>query len=105
MNVSVLGCGRWGSFLAWYQATILGNNVILWGERGRKSFEQLKSEGANEYVTLDPAICLTDDLERAVSASQVIIISISAQALRSFLPGETLAQYRERMRGRSEAAR
>ncbi len=89
MNVSVLGCGRWGSFLAWYQATVLGNNVILWGERGRKSFEQLKSEGANEYVTLDPAICLTDDLERAVSASQVIIISISAQALRSFLPGVT----------------
>ena len=42
MNVSVLGCGRWGSFLAWYQAAVLKNSVKLWGEAGRKSFEQLK---------------------------------------------------------------
>ena len=86
MNVSVLGCGRWGSFLAWYQATVLGNNVILWGESGRQSYEALKRDGANEYVRLDPSITLTDDLGRAVSSAEVIIISISAQALRSFLP-------------------
>ena len=30
MNVSVLGCGRWGSFIAWYQATVLKNRVISW---------------------------------------------------------------------------
>ena len=89
MNVSVLGCGRWGSFLAWYQATVLGNSVILWGERGRKSFEQLKSEGKNEYVTLDPSITLTDDLSLAVTSADIIIISISSQALRSFLPKVT----------------
>lgn len=89
MKISVLGCGRWGSFLAWYQATQLGNNVILWGERGRKSFEQLKAEGANEYVTLDKSIYLTDDLAYAVNSAEIIIISISSQALRSFLPKVT----------------
>ena len=85
MNVSVLGCGRWGSFLAWYQAAVLKNSVKLWGEAGRKSFEQLKREGKNEYITLDKSIDLTSDLQSAVSSAQVIIISISAQALRSFL--------------------
>ena len=89
MNISVLGCGRWGSFLAWYQATQLGNNVTLWGERGRKSFEKLKADGANEYVTLDKSILLTDDLQLAVTSADVIIISISSQALRSFLPKVT----------------
>ncbi len=89
MKISVLGCGRWGSFLAWYQATVLNNSVILWGERGRKSFETLRAEGANEYVTLDPSITLTDDLSLAVSSAEVIIISISSQALRSFLPKVT----------------
>ena len=89
MNVSVLGCGRWGSFLAWYQATVLCNSVILWGESGRKSFEQLKNEGKNEYVTLDPSITLTDDLSLAVTSADIIIISISSQALRSFLPKVT----------------
>ncbi|OPJ58045.1 hypothetical protein CLORY_37870 [Clostridium oryzae] len=26
MNISVLGCGRWGTFLAWY-ANKIGHNV------------------------------------------------------------------------------
>ena len=89
MNVSVLGCGRWGSFLAWYQATILKNNVTLWGERGRSSFEELLANGKNEYISLDPSICLMSDLGRAVGSADVIIISISSQALRSFLPKVT----------------
>ena len=30
MNISVLGCGRWGTFLAWYVNKV-GHNVKLWG--------------------------------------------------------------------------
>ncbi|MFJ5565665.1 hypothetical protein [Lysinibacillus xylanilyticus] len=30
MNISVLGCGRWGTFLAWY-ANKVGHDVMLWG--------------------------------------------------------------------------
>ncbi|MGN0818278.1 MAG: NAD(P)H-dependent glycerol-3-phosphate dehydrogenase [Candidatus Coproplasma sp.] len=85
MKISVLGCGRWGSFIAWYHATVLKNNVILWGEEGRNSFETLKREGKNEYVTLDKGIRLTSDLGHAVAESEIIIISISAQSLRSFM--------------------
>ena len=86
MNISVLGCGRWGSFLAWYQATVLNNDVVLWGQPGHPTFECLKEEGRNEYVSLPPSIKLTNDLKEAVGGAEVIIISISSQALRSFLP-------------------
>ena len=29
MNISVLGCGRWGSCIAWYLDKI-GHNVLSW---------------------------------------------------------------------------
>ncbi len=85
MNVSVLGCGRWGSFIAWYQATVLKNRVISWGPEGDYSYEILKTTGKNDYVRLDKSITLTCDLERALQDSDVIIISISSQGLRGFM--------------------
>ena len=85
MNISVLGCGRWGSFIAWYQATQLKNKVISWGPQGDYSYEVLKNTGKNEYVVLDKSIELTCDLQYAVTASDVIIISISSQGLRGFM--------------------
>ncbi|MDE7215029.1 MAG: glycerol-3-phosphate dehydrogenase, partial [Clostridia bacterium] len=85
MKISVLGCGRWGSFIAWYQATQLKNKVISWGPQGDYSYEILKTTGKNEYVTLDKSITLTCDLKYAVTESDVIIISISSQGLRGFM--------------------
>lgn len=84
MKVSVLGCGRWGSFLAWYSSR-LGNDVMSWGIEGDKSYEILKNTGANEYVAFDKSIKLTSDLSLAIAHAEVIIISISAQALRGFV--------------------
>lgn len=85
MKITVLGCGRWGSFIAWYQATVLKNQVVSWGPEGDYSYEVLKTAGKNEYVTLDKSIKLTCNLEEAVTESEIIIISISAQGLRGFM--------------------
>ncbi len=84
MNISVLGCGRWGSFIGWY---LVNNNhkVIQWGTEGNYSFDVLKNTGKNEYVELDKRIILSSDLQYAIEKSNVIIISISAQALRTFM--------------------
>lgn len=84
MNISVLGCGRWGSFIGWY---LVNNNhkVIQWGTEGNYSFDVLKNTGKNEYVELDNRIELSSDLKYAVEKSDIIIISISAQGLRSFM--------------------
>ncbi|MEG0167398.1 MAG: glycerol-3-phosphate dehydrogenase, partial [Ruthenibacterium sp.] len=82
MNITVLGCGRWGSFLAWYHSR--KNTVTLWGRANSRSFASLYATRTNEYVTLPPEIILTSDLNAALAASDVIVISISAQQLRIF---------------------
>ena len=82
MKVSVLGCGRWGSFLAWY-ANEQGHDVVLWGEEQRRSFEELKQTRSNAFVTLNEKITLSSDLEFAVNRADIVIVSISAQGFRS----------------------
>ena len=84
MKVSVLGCGRWGSFIGWYLINN-GHEVIQWGTEGNYTYDVLKNTGRNEYVELDKRIVLTSDLKLAVENSEIIIISISSQALRSFM--------------------
>ena len=84
MKISVLGCGRWGSFIGWYLVNN-GHDVIQWGTEGNYSFDVLKNTGKNEYVELDKRINLIADLKVAVESSDIIVISISAQGLRSFM--------------------
>ena len=84
MRISVLGCGRWGSFIAWYLAN-QGNDVYSWGPEDDYSYQVLRDTGKNEYVQLDSRICLTCDLQAAVNHAEVIIISISSQGLRGFM--------------------
>ena len=88
MNISVLGCGRWGSFIGWYLAGN-GHKVIQWGLEDAPSYKILKETGRNEYVELKKEIELSSDLEHAVKSSDVIVISISSQALRSFMKSVT----------------
>lgn len=84
MKISVLGCGRWGSFISWYLAR-QGHKVKEWGTEGHPSFDTLKNTGRNEYVVLDKRIDLTSDLKSAVTDSEIIVISISSQSLRQFM--------------------
>ena len=84
MKISVLGCGRWGSFIAWYLCNH-GHDVYSWGPEDDYSYKVLKETGKNEYVDLDSRIHLTCDLKEAVEHAEVIIISISSQGLRGFM--------------------
>ena len=83
MNVSVLGCGRWGTFLAWY-ANKIGHTATLWGRTSSKSYLILNETRTNDYLTLPQEVMLTNSLEKAVSCADLIIISISSQQLRIF---------------------
>lgn len=84
MKISVLGCGRWGSFIAWYLCNH-GHEVYSWGPEDDYSYQVLRDTGKNEYVELDKRIRLTCDLKEAVEHAEVIIISISSQGLRGFM--------------------
>ncbi len=85
MKFSVLGCGRWGSFISWYLCSKKGYDVCLYGRESSKAFQLLKNTRKNEYVSLDEKILLTSELEKAVDFADIIIISISAQNLREFV--------------------
>ena len=82
MKCTVLGCGRWGSFLACFHSR--NHEVVLWGREGSRSFETLRETRKNDYLVLPDAVRLEGDLGAALEFGDVIIISISAQQLRSF---------------------
>ncbi len=84
MKISVLGCGRWGSFIAWYLCNH-GHEVYSWGPEDDYSYQVLKETGKNEYVGLDSRIHLTCNLQEAIEHAETIIISISSQGLRGFM--------------------
>lgn len=84
MNISVLGCGRWGSCIAWYLDKI-GHNVISCGLEDAPEFITLKNTRKNDYLQYPESITITSDLKYAVDSSDIIIISISAQFLRSYM--------------------
>lgn len=84
MNISVLGSGRWGSFIAWYLNKI-GNNVILWGRKDNKDINNLIKTRKNEYVNFPASVTFSTNLSETFAASEYIIISISSQGLRNLM--------------------
>lgn len=84
MNISVIGCGRWGTFITWYLSSH-GHNVCLYGRKESKKFAELLSTRKNEYVTLPDSVKFSSDLSETVNSSEIIIISISSQGLRGLI--------------------
>lgn len=84
MKISVLGCGRWGAFIAWYLNKI-GHDVLSWGLPESAHLIELKNTRSNGMLTFPESLEISSDLEKAVTRSEVIVISISCQALRGFL--------------------
>lgn len=82
MNVTVLGTGRWGTFLAVYHSK--KNDVVLWGRSEYPDYAELAATRKNSYLTLPDNLMLESDLEKALNHSDYIVISISAQHLREF---------------------
>lgn len=81
-QISVIGCGRWGTFLGWYVANYCDvEKVLLYGIDGAPTYEELKQNRKNEYLTLSDNMEMTSDLARTL-ANDFIIISINCQNLR-----------------------
>ncbi len=83
MKISVLGCGRWGSCIAWYLDKI-GHEVLSCGLADAPEFIQLKKYHRNDYLVFPESIEVSSDLSYAVERAEVIVISISSQYLRSY---------------------
>lgn len=83
MKISVLGCGRWGTFIAWY-LNKLGHNVLLYGREGSANMFQLQNTHSNGVIQLNDEVELVTNLQYALEA-EIIVISINSQGLRTLL--------------------
>lgn len=88
MKITVIGCGRWGSFIAWYVDS-LGHTVRVYDKPSSPAMTELKNSRTNGIITYPDSIELLDRLEDGLD-SDVIIISVPSQALRSLF-GEIMS--------------
>ena len=83
MNLSMIGCGRWGSLITWYLDRI-GHRVTLYGRSDSEHFKAFAETRGNGLLTLPETVTLTSDLERACQA-EILLISVPSQRLRGLM--------------------
>ncbi len=80
MKITVIGCGRWGSFIAYYLDKI-GHDVTLYGMKGTPHYDAFEATRTNGLVTLREGMPLTCRMD-AVLAAETVVISVNSQGLR-----------------------
>ena len=83
MNITVIGCGRWGSFICWYLDRI-GQNVSLYGSASSPRMKEFEEKRSNGIIQLPDSVGLVYDLSKALT-SDIIVISVPSQQLRNLL--------------------
>ena len=83
-TVSVIGCGRWGAFIAKYLSD-LGHAVTLYGRPGSRRMEELIATRKNALMELPAAVKLETSLSSALAGAEILVVSIPSQQLRSLL--------------------
>lgn len=83
MKITVIGCGRWGTFIAWYLDNI-GHTVKLYGRADAPQMIELLASRKNNLIKLTDSMTVTTSLDDALNA-ETIIISIGSQNLQGLL--------------------
>ena len=95
MKISVIGCGRWGSLIAWYLDR-KGHSVSLYGRASSAHMQRFLRERQNDLLTLPESITLSTELSVTKDA-EVIVIAIASQSLRSLLKELRAIDTRDKM--------
>lgn len=81
-KVSLIGCGRWGTFLGWYAANYgKADEVYMYDIPTSPNFLELKNTRRNSYLTLSDNMFLFDNLAKVLE-NDFVIISIGCQYFR-----------------------
>lgn len=83
MQITVIGCGRWGTFIAWYLDKI-GHDVTLVGRVTSANMKTLMEERKNAYLTIPDTLKLSTDYD-SVRTSELTVISVGAQGFRRLM--------------------
>lgn len=92
-RMSVLGCGRWGSFHLWYGSRC-GLAVTGWEPGDSEPFRMLAERRANRHLALPDDVTLTTDLDSALETDILVIATPSSElgGLCSVLRGRDLSR-------------
>ncbi len=83
MKIAVVGCGRWGSLIAWYLDR-QGHEVVLYGRESSPHMRRFLEERKNDLLTLPERLALRTDVG-CLCEAETVVISIASQGLRDFL--------------------
>ena len=81
-KISLIGCGRWGTFLGWYAGNYCGfAQVDMYDIPTSPNFIELLNTRKNPYLTLSDNMVLHDKIEDVLQ-NDIIIVSIGCQHFR-----------------------
>lgn len=83
MKITVIGCGRWGSFIAWLLDR-LHHEVTLHGRKNSASMQRWIGERRNDLIELPESVSLSTELS-CMENAEVVVISVGAQDLRALM--------------------
>ncbi|MBR5329435.1 MAG: helix-turn-helix domain-containing protein [Firmicutes bacterium] len=78
-KIFTIGCGRWGTFLAWYLDRI-GHDVSLYGRPSSARMKELMETRQNEHLHISDSLTLVTSYD-TIADCDIVVISISAQQL------------------------
>jgi len=82
-NSSLIGCGRWGTFLGWYSVNYAKFDAVdMYDIPTSPNFVELKETRKNPYLSLTDNMFLHENIEDVLK-NDFIIISIGCQHFRS----------------------
>ncbi len=81
-KISLIGCGRWGTFLGWYAGNYCGfAQVDMYDIPTSPNFIELLNTRKNPYLTLSDNMVLHDKIDDVLQ-NDIIIVSIGCQHFR-----------------------
>jgi len=83
LKVFVIGCGRWGSFIAWYLDSI-GHEVALYGRPSSEKMKNIIATRKSGVLDLPDSIKLVTELY-GLKKCDTVVISVGSQALSALM--------------------
>lgn len=83
MKIFTIGCGRWGSFIAWYLDSV-GHEVTLYGKSDAADIQQFIATRTNGVVTMPETMKFSTELQD-IKKADAVVISIGSQGLSSLM--------------------
>ena len=95
MKITVIGCGRWGSFIAYY-LDLIGNEVTIGAQDNDMAAHAFAESRTNGTLTMPDRVPFVFSPAKSVENAELVVFSVPSQNLRGLLT--ELGQ--ERMRGK-----